>query len=82
MSQGHSGELWEVVWAASLQTRKTDSYKAVNGVNGEKRCRGEEEVMEFMGWFEVRSDKHLMARSHDEASSAVLSAAGRSDYSP
>lgn len=42
---------------------------------------GEEEVMES-GWFEVRSDKHLMARSHDEASSAVLSAAGCSDYSP
>lgn len=29
----------------------------------------------------LRSDKHLAARSHDEASSGVPSAAGRSDYS-
>lgn len=56
--------------------------ETVNSSGTVEQCGGEEEEVAVSGWFELRSDKHLIAHSHDEASSGVLSAAGRGDYSP
>ena len=82
-----SSDKSELMPVLSGRHRQIDLYGAVNkptegGSAEEEEEEEEEEEVTVSGWFELRSDKHLMVHSHDEASSGVLSAAGRADYSP
>lgn len=77
-------QLLGVVWGLFdfRRERQIDSYKAGNGPTERSGVEEEEEEVTASGWSELRSDKHLVVHSHDEASSGVLSAAGCSHYSP